>query len=177
MSSSVEAQAKSKSKSKSKSAQRKSKPSQRLVVVFDSGTSLLKILYVVNDARAKWMTMGAEYFPLPASRADSLTLDLGRGNPEDHAWFRTSKSGECHTVGLLARNQRASTSIKKTKKELLAYKIIAAIGAIASREELLSSFELELGVLIPYNEYRHLKEDSNKAKKPMKYKMRSRITS
>ena len=69
MSSSVEAQA----KSKSQSAQRKSKPSQRLVVVFDSGTSLLKILYVVNDARAKWMTMGAEYFPLPASRADSLT--------------------------------------------------------------------------------------------------------
>ena len=155
MSSSVEAQA----KSKSKSAQRKSKPSQRLVVVFDSGTSLLKILYVVNDARAKWMTMGAEYFPLPASRADSLTLDLGKSHPEDHAWFRTSKSGECHTVGLLARNQRATTSIKKTKKELLAYKIIAAIGAIASREELLSSFELELGVLIPYNEYRHLKED------------------
>ncbi len=157
MSSSVEAQAKS--QSKSAKAQTKSKPSQRLVVVFDSGTSLLKILYVVNDTRVKWMTMGAEYFPLPASRADSLTLDLGRGDPEDHAWFRTSKSGECHTVGLLARNQRASTSIKKTKKELLAYKIIAAIGAIASREELLSSFELELGVLIPYNEYRHLKED------------------
>ena len=39
MSSPVEAQAKS--KSKSKSAQRKSKLSQRLVVVFDSGTSML----------------------------------------------------------------------------------------------------------------------------------------
>ncbi len=165
MSSSVKAPAKSQSKSKSKSAKAQSKskskpkPSQRLVVVFDSGTSVLKILYVVNDNRVKWMTMGAEYFPLPASRADSLNLDLGRGEPEDHAWFRMSKSGECHTVGLLARNQRATTSIKKTKKELLVYKIMAAIGAIASREELLSSFELELGVLIPYNEYRHLKED------------------
>ena len=39
MSSSVEAQPKS--KSKSQSAQRKSKLSQRLVVVFDSGTSML----------------------------------------------------------------------------------------------------------------------------------------
>ena len=161
MSSSVKAPTKSPAKSKSKSAkvQSKSKSSQRLVVVFDSGTSVLKILYVVNDTRVKWMTMGAEYFPLPASRADSLNLDLGRGEPEDHAWFRTNKSGDCHTVGLLARNQRATTSIKKTKKELLAYKIMAAIGAISSREDLSSSFELELGVLIPYNEYRHLKED------------------
>lgn len=148
--------AKPKSKGKPKS---KSEPKDNLIVVFDPGTSISKIFYVINNGVVKWITMGAEYFPLSPNRADSLTNDSDLGSPEDNAWIRTTKSGECHTVGLLASNQQATTSIKKSKKELLAYKILAAIGAIASREKLDSSFKLELGVLIPYNEYKHLKED------------------
>ncbi len=165
MSSPVETKPKSESKSKSKSKsvkpkrKPKSKPKDNLIVVFDPGTSVSKILYVVNDGTAHWMTMGAEYFPLPPSRADSLPIDEGMGLPEDNAWIRTSLSGECHTVGSLAGNQQATTSIKKSKKKLLAYKIIAALGAIASREKLPPNFNLELGVLIPYNEHKHTLED------------------
>lgn len=150
--------AKPKSKGKPKS---KSEPKDNLIVVFDPGTSISKIPYVINDGVVKWITMGAEYFPLSSNRADSLTNDSNLGSPEDNAWIRTTKSGECHTVGLLASNQQATTSIKKSKQELLDYKILAAIGAIATREKLDSSFKLELGVLIPYNEYTKLKEDKD----------------
>ena len=38
------------------------------------------------------------------------------------------------------------------------YKILAGIGAIATREKLGSSFYLELGVLLPLSEYRLEKE-------------------
>ena len=57
------------------------------------------------------------------------------GLPEDNAWVRLSKSGECHAVGFVASNYRATTSIKKLKQESLMFKILATIGAIATREK------------------------------------------
>ncbi|MDJ0592320.1 MAG: ParM/StbA family protein [Pleurocapsa sp. MO_226.B13] len=132
----------------------KSKLKNHLTVVFDPGTSLSKILYVVNNGTVKWMTMGAEYLSLPSESAESLPIDNGMGLPEDNAWVRLSKSGECHAVGFVARNQLAKTSIKKLKHESLMFKLLGSIGAIAKREKLGSSFNLELGVLLPLSEYR-----------------------
>ena len=132
----------------------KSKSKNQLTVVFDPGTSLSKILYVVNDGTVKWMTMGAEYLVLPPQSSESLPIDSGMGLPEDNAWVRLSKSGECHAVGFVASNYRATTSINKLKQESLMFKILAGIGAIATREKLGSSFNLELGVLLPLSEYR-----------------------
>ena len=103
---------KQKTKSKRKPS---SKPKDNLIVVFDPGTSLSKILYVINDGLVKWMTMGAEYFPLPSESANFLPTNSDMGLPEDNAWVRTDKLEECHTVGLLASNQQATTSIKKSK--------------------------------------------------------------
>ena len=51
---------------------KKSKPKERLTVVFDPATSLSKILYLVNNGTVKWMTMGAEYLSLPSASAESL---------------------------------------------------------------------------------------------------------
>jgi hypothetical protein len=144
------------SKPKSKS---KSKLKDRLTVVLDPGTSLSKILYVINDGTVKWMTMGAECLTLPATSASSLPIDNGMGRPSDNAWVRLSKAGECHLLGFVASNYRATTSIKKIKGEFLVFKILGTIGAIASREKLESSFDLELGVLLPLNEY-HLAAES-----------------
>ena len=132
----------------------KSKLKNQITVVFDPGTSLSKILYVVNNGTVKWMTMGAEYLSLPSQSAESLPIDSGMGLPEDNAWVRQDKSGECHAVGFVASNYRAKTSIKKLKHESLMFKIMAGIGAIAKREKLGSSFNLELGVLLPLSEYR-----------------------
>ena len=132
----------------------KSKPKPILKLVVDPGTSLSKILYVVNEGTVKWITMGSEYLTLPLQSASSLPIDSGMGQPEDNAWVRLSKSGECHAVGFVASNYRATVSIKKLKHESLPFKILAAVGAIAQREKLGNSFKLKLGILLPYNEYR-----------------------
>ncbi|PSB06143.1 hypothetical protein C7B62_23610 [Pleurocapsa sp. CCALA 161] len=132
----------------------KSKPKPILKLVVDPGTSLSKILYIVDEGTVKWMTMGAEYLTLPSESAKSLPIDSGMGQPEDNAWVRLSKSGECHAVGFVASNYRATVSIKKLKHESLPFKILAAVGAIAQREKLGNSFKLKLGILLPYSEYR-----------------------
>lgn len=98
--------------------------------------------------------MGAEYLTLPSASISSLPIDSGMGQPEDNAWVRLSKSGECHAVGFVASNYRATVSIKKLKHESLPFKILAAVGAIASREKLGNNFKLKLGILLPYSEYR-----------------------
>ena len=132
----------------------KSKPKPIIKLVVDPGTSLSKILYVVDEGTVKWMTMGAEYLDLPSASAKSLPIDSGMGQPEDNAWVRLSESGECHAVGFVASNYRATVSIKKLKHESLPFKILAAVGAIAQREKLGNSFKLKLGILLPYSEYR-----------------------
>ena len=132
----------------------KSKPKNNLTVIIDPGTSLLKILYIINDGIVKWMTMGAEYLALPNESAEFLPIDNGMGQPEDNAWVRQDKYGECHTVGFVASNYRGTASIKKLKHESLMFKILAVIGAIAQREKLGNNFNLELGVLLPMSEYR-----------------------
>ena len=76
----------SESKPKAKS---KSKPLLKLVV--DPGTSLSKILYVVDSGTVKWMTMGAEYLTLPTESAKSLPIDSGMGQPEDNAWVTSPR--------------------------------------------------------------------------------------
>ena len=131
----------------------KSKPKPIIKLVVDPGTSLSKILYIVDEGTVKWMTMGAEYLTLPTASAKSLPIDSGMGQPEDNAWVRLSKTGECHAVGFVASNYRATVSIKKLKHESLPFKILAAVGAIAQREKLGNNFELELGILLPYSEY------------------------
>ena len=130
----------------------KSKPILKLV--FDPGTSLSKILYVVDEGTVKWMTMGAEYLTLPSESAESLPVGSGMGKPEDNAWVRLSKKSECHAVGFVASNYRGTSSIKKLKHESLTFKILATVGAIAQTEKLGNSFKLELGILLPYSEYR-----------------------
>ena len=129
----------------------KSKPVLKLV--FDPGTSLSKILYVVDEGVVKWMTMGAEYLTLPSESAESLPVGSGMGKPEDNAWVRLSKKSECHAVGFVASNHRGTSSIKKLKHESLIFKILATVGAIAQTEKLGNNFELELGILLPYSEY------------------------
>ncbi|MEL6578586.1 MAG: ParM/StbA family protein [Cyanobacteria bacterium J06621_12] len=135
------------------SVESKPKPKSVLKLVFDPGTSLSKILYVVDEKAVKWMTMGAEYLTLRPESAEELPISNGMGKPEDNAWVRLAKKSECHAVGFVASNYRGTSSIKKLKHESLTFKILATVGAIAQREKLGNNLELELGILLPYNEY------------------------
>ena len=69
----------------------KSKPKPIIKLVVDPGTSLSKILYVVDSGTVKWMTMGAEYLTLPTESAKSLPIDSGMGQPEDNAWVTSPR--------------------------------------------------------------------------------------
>lgn len=143
------------------------KPTPVVKLVIDPGTSLLKILYVINDQPARWLTMLPEYIALPSQSAESLPINNGMGLPEDNAWVRLPESDECHLVGYLAKDYRATTSIKKLKNESLIYKVNAVVGTIASKEKLPKSFKLELGILLPLNEYRLEVDWKNKFKEAL----------
>ncbi|XWK91774.1 MAG: ParM/StbA family protein (plasmid) [Phormidium sp.] len=124
-----------------------------LVCVFDGGTSIAKILFQVGGGEVQWMIMEPEHIALPAASAANLPNDSGMGKPEDNAWVRLNKTGECHAIGLVARNYKAIVSIKNLKCQSLVFKILAAIGAIAERSNLPDELELELGIMLPFGEY------------------------
>lgn len=128
------------------------KKSKHLVVSYDAGTSLSKILYQLGSGTVKYLTMEPEVMTLPASSASSLPNSSGLGKPEDNAWVRLHLEGECFVTGKVARNYRATVSIKRLKHESLVPKILAALGAIATKEGL-DQFNLDLAVLIPFGEY------------------------
>lgn len=160
----------SESKSESKSEPEPKKPRKPVPIiklVIDPGTSLLKILYVINDKPVKWLTMLPEYYTLPSESAEYLSINNGMGLPEDNAWVRLPESDECHLVGYVAKDYKATVSIHQLKKESLIYKVLAVVGAIASREKLPKSFKLELGILLPLNEYRLEVNWKNKIKEAL----------
>jgi hypothetical protein len=122
-----------------------------LTVCYDPGTSLSKILYRLGQGKVKYLTMESEVIKLPLSSvSDSI---LASTNPKHNAWVRLSEEDDCYLVGRLARERRASVSIKKLKYESLVPKILAAVAAIATTEKLNPEFDLRLAVLLPFGEY------------------------
>jgi hypothetical protein len=115
---------------------------------------LSKILYRVGDrGKLKFSTMEPESLSLPASSASSLSSNFFGSKPSDNAWVRLSSDGDCHIIGRLALDYRTSISIKELKHESLVLKILAAVGAIAKSEKLSTQLELNLALLLPFDEY------------------------
>ncbi len=131
---------------------------KNLLVCYDPGTSLSKILYRVGRGKIKYMTMEAPLLKLPPSSANSLPTSSGLGKPEDNAWVRLVADGVVYVIGRLAKEYRASVRLKKLKYESLVPKILAAVAAIAIAEGLKLEFDLNLAVLLPFGEYGNQKE-------------------
>lgn len=131
----------------------KRKPQDNITVIVDPGTSLTKIIYNRNDGLAQSMTMGAEYCDLEAEEAKHLPSSSALGKPEDNAWIQENLDDRCYAIGAVAVDNDGRSSIKKLKHERLKFKVMAAIGAIARRENLGKSFKAEIGVMMPLNEY------------------------
>ena len=130
-----------------------SQRSQKLLVCYDPGTSLSKILYRMDSESVRYLTMQPETVALPAASVSTLPSSLGSGKPEDNAWVRLNSEGECFAVGRMARDYRASVSLKRLKYESLIPKILAALGAIAVKENTSKRLSLDLALLIPFGEY------------------------
>ena len=136
----------------------KGRRSKKLVACIDVGTSLSKIIYRIGGGSVRHLTMEAEILKLPATSAATLPRTAELGKPEDSAWVRLSEGGDCYVVGRLAREYRATVSIKRLKYESVVPKILAGVGAIAASERLSSEIELQLGLLLPFGEYANARE-------------------
>ena len=71
-------------------------------------------------------------------------------------------------LGRLARNYRATVSIKRLKYESLVPKVLAALGAIATVENLPQKFNLDLALLLPLGEYANRDELEKLLKEALK---------
>ncbi|MDJ0596313.1 MAG: ParM/StbA family protein [Pleurocapsa sp. MO_226.B13] len=128
------------------------KRTSKLTLICDPGTSLIKVLYRVGrKGQLKHLTMDAQILKLDGNLVTNLNKSSEFGKPEDNAWLQTYDRS-CYLVGRLAREYRASTSIKSLKYESIVPKILAIIGAIAVKEKLSQSLQLDLAVLLPYGE-------------------------
>ncbi len=124
----------------------------KLTLICDPGTSLIKVLYRVGrKGQLKHLTMDAQILKLDGNLVTNLNKSNEFGKPEDNAWLQTDDRS-CYLVGRLAREYRASTSIKSLKYESIVPKILAIVGAIAVKEKLSKSLKLDLAVLLPYGE-------------------------
>ena len=130
----------------------------KLTVCYDPGTSLTKVLYQTADNLVKHLTIEPEIIELPAGFAKSLPLSSGLGKPQDNAWVRLDRDGDCYVVGRLAKNYSSGTSFKQLNHTSIVPKLLAAIGAIAQREKIGDNFEVNLGLLLPYREIANRRE-------------------
>ncbi len=130
-----------------------SKRASKLTLVCDHGTSLSKVLYRVGkNGSVQHLTMDAQHLILDADLIGNLNKSSEFGRPEDNAWLQMDAL-DCHLVGRLAQEYRATTSIKSLKYESIVPKILAIVGAIAVKQKLSHSLKLDLAVLLPYGEF------------------------
>lgn len=121
------------------------------IVCIDVGSSLSKVIYQAGSD-IKYLLMQPEHLALPPESAPMLPADSDLGFPEDNAWIRFKKDGDCHAVGRVALDYKAFVNFKTLKSQIAIPKILAAIGVIAEREHLSENFCLDLGVLLPWGE-------------------------
>ena len=138
----------------------------KLTVCYDPGTSVSKILYQLDSSQVKHLTMEPEVFCVPVATSLPTTSDFGR--PSDCAWVQLTQDETCYAVGRLARNYRATVSIKRLKYESLVPKVLAALGAIATVENLPQKFNLDLALLLPLGEYANRDELERLLKEALK---------
>jgi len=122
----------------------------------DAGSSMSKIIYGWIDENKKYvvkhMSMGPECISLAPTTGEYIFNGMGIGLPEDNAWVRYEKDGEIIAIGRKARQYGAVSQIKPLKATMIVPKILAAIGAIAETEEITNKIDLDLAILLPFNE-------------------------
>ncbi|MEO0985367.1 MAG: hypothetical protein AAFY20_07450 [Cyanobacteria bacterium J06639_14] len=124
--------------------------SPAIALAGDLGTSASKFFYRQASGTVQPLWMGAEV-------ADNLTvtalpsLNAG-GRPQDSAWLQLGD--EVVLVGPAAKAFLETNSLTANKADKAAYKVLAALGAIAELENLPSSYSATVWIALPLTEIR-----------------------
>lgn len=121
----------------------------------DVGTSMIKVLYGVNDGEQKleYIALSPEVMAVDASLITEMMTISGSDfvKPEHQAIIRLGKGLDGFFVGRMAQEQRVSVAMKPLKTSSLIPKILAALGVIAHRLDCWS-FSVSLMLLLPLSE-------------------------
>jgi len=157
-------------------------PHAKVRIGIDNGHSMSKILYYLTESNLlKHAISSPEHVSLPYKSSSSLPSNPGMGLPEDRAWIRFAKKGDCHLIGKLAKSYRTAIDFNSPKIHALIPKITAIVGAICTKENLgkkgssseALSLTLDLIVLTPWEEYPKTNEGLKELEKGIKKALQS----
>lgn len=120
----------------------------------DLGSSASKFFYRVHSGQSVPLWMGAEVVD-GLSELSVPGLNSG-GRPQDSAWIQLDS--EIILVGDSARAVLETTSLTAKKSATAAYKLVAALGAIAELENLPSHYDASIWMVLPLTEIRTRQE-------------------
>ncbi len=133
----------------------------KLLLTLDPGTTDSKICYRVAEGESlssfKLLLMNSittivSQEAIEAYEADRITTP----NPESEAWIKYDDDYYC--TGFLAQRFGAVVDKKALKYEGAITKVLATIGAIATKEGLGASIDLALSIVLPYSEWQDRKK-------------------
>ncbi|NJL20018.1 MAG: ParM/StbA family protein [Leptolyngbyaceae cyanobacterium SM1_3_5] len=124
-------------------------PSATLQIGCDVGSSLSKIIYAIDGKHPQTLMMEPDVIELPAKSVEGLSLTA---RPEDQAWVKLDRdAANVQVCGFLARQYLAIERIELLKYEQALYKFLAAVGAIAAKEQV-DRLSIQAAMLLPYGE-------------------------
>lgn len=127
-----------------------------LLLGFDPGTSLTKMLYLIVSSipyKPEMFCMEPELINISKESINLYESNrINSPSPENEAWLEYDQ--QYYAVGFLAQKYfEARVNLSELKYENAIPKVLAAVGAIAVREGLGTNFELSLAMLLPYGEW------------------------
>lgn len=128
-----------------------------LLLSLDPGSSMTKMIYRVLDSMPykppELFCMEPELIAIAKESIDLYESGrLNSPNPENEAWVEFDS--EYYAVGFLAQKHfEAHVKLSELKYENAIPKVLAAVGAIATKLGLGKNFTLSLALLLPYGEW------------------------
>jgi hypothetical protein len=126
-----------------------------LCLAFDPSSSMSKAIYSLKSSSVEWLAMEPEVIELSRETISHYEANrIGESSPENQSWIEMQ--GNYYAVGYLARKRFYSErALREVKYKRAVYKVVAMVGAIATKKKLASRFNLSLGILLPYGEYKN----------------------
>lgn len=126
-----------------------------ITLAFDPSASMSKGLYAIEGSNElRWTVMEPEVIEVTEGQIEAYEQQkIGRTDSENEAWITVGSRH--YAVGYLARTQFWSLERnRELKYEQAVYKVLGMVGALGSHYHLPGQFTLNLGLLLPYSEYR-----------------------